>query len=233
MEPVGRMNGDSLPVSAFVDYADGTVPAGRRCLREARRCRHRSRAGTAETTASQCNQCAYVCPHATIRPYALNAEEAADGSRRHQDGRSQGCPRASTSTPWPSARSTAWAAASASSVCPMQGPGDGRPRRASSASRRSSTTWSRTSPSRPTSPAPTTSRQGQPVPASRLLEFSGSCAGCAETALRPPRHPALRRPDVHLQRHRLLLHLGRSGCHSLRTRINKNGKGRCLGQLPV
>ena len=46
-----------------------------------------------------------------------------------------------------------------------------------------------------------------------LLEFSGSCAGCAETSYARLDHPALRRPHVHLQRHRLLLHLGRPGRH--------------------
>ena len=75
MEPVGRMNGDSLPVSAFVDYADGTFQQGAAAY-EKRGVSVTVPEWTSETCA-QCNQCAYVCPHATIRPYTLNAEEAA------------------------------------------------------------------------------------------------------------------------------------------------------------
>ena len=75
MEPVGRMNGDSLPVSAFVDYADGTFQQGAAAY-EKRGVSVTVPEWTAETCA-QCNQCAYVCPHATIRPYTLTAEEAA------------------------------------------------------------------------------------------------------------------------------------------------------------
>ena len=75
MEPVGRMNGDSLPVSAFVDYADGTFQQGAAAY-EKRGVSVTVPEWTAETCA-QCNQCAYVCPHATSRPYTLAAEEAA------------------------------------------------------------------------------------------------------------------------------------------------------------
>ncbi len=73
-EPVDRMDGDSLPVSAFVDRADGTFEQGASAY---------EKRGVAVNvpewnpdTCVQCNQCAFVCPHATIRPFALNAEEA-------------------------------------------------------------------------------------------------------------------------------------------------------------
>ena len=106
--PWARMNGDSLPVSAFVDYADGTFQQGAAAY-EKRGVAVTVPEWTAETCA-QCNQCAYVCPHATIRPYALNAEEAAPRLPKAPRWSITRCPRASTSTPWPSARSTAWAA---------------------------------------------------------------------------------------------------------------------------
>ena len=64
----------------------------------------------------QCNQCAFVCPHATIRPFAMNAEEAAARSgtdQVHRKDDRQGL-RGSTSSPWLSARWTAWDARSAS-----------------------------------------------------------------------------------------------------------------------
>ena len=75
MEPVGRMDGDSLPVSAFANgHEDGTFCQGASAY---------EKRGVAvsvpewdQTKCIQCNQCSYVCPHATIRPYALTEEEA-------------------------------------------------------------------------------------------------------------------------------------------------------------
>ena len=73
--PVSLMNGDALPVSTFVDHVDGTFPQGAAAY---------EKRGVAvdvpvwhPENCIQCNQCAYVCPHATIRPFAMNEEEAA------------------------------------------------------------------------------------------------------------------------------------------------------------
>jgi pyruvate-ferredoxin/flavodoxin oxidoreductase len=74
MQPVGKMDGDSLPVSAFVDHADGTFELGAAAY-EKRGVSVMVPEWTAATCA-QCNQCAYVCPHATIRPFAMTEEEA-------------------------------------------------------------------------------------------------------------------------------------------------------------
>ena len=75
LTPVDKMDGDSLPVSAFVDHADGTFELGASAY---------EKRGVAvsvpewdSTKCIQCNQCAYVCPHATIRPFALTADELA------------------------------------------------------------------------------------------------------------------------------------------------------------
>ncbi|MBQ3816659.1 MAG: 2-oxoacid:acceptor oxidoreductase family protein, partial [Clostridia bacterium] len=75
MKPVGLMDGDSLPVSAFVDYADGTFEQGASAY---------EKRGVAvmvpewnPDTCAKCNKCAFVCPHATIRPFVLNSEEVA------------------------------------------------------------------------------------------------------------------------------------------------------------
>ena len=76
MRPVGLMNGDSLPVSAFVDHADGTFEQGASAY-EKRGVAVMVPEWNAETCA-QCNQCSFVCPHATIRPYLLTEEEAAN-----------------------------------------------------------------------------------------------------------------------------------------------------------
>ena len=75
LDPVGRMDGDSLPVSAFVNHADGTFELGASAY-EKRGVSAFVPEWNAETCA-QCSQCAFVCPHATIRPFALDAEEAA------------------------------------------------------------------------------------------------------------------------------------------------------------
>ncbi len=75
LEPVDKMDGDALPVSAFVDHVDGTFELGASAY---------EKRGVAvmvpewnEVTCAKCNKCSFVCPHATIRPFALTAEEAA------------------------------------------------------------------------------------------------------------------------------------------------------------
>ena len=75
LDPVDRMDGDSLPVSAFVDHVDGTFELGAAAY---------EKRGVAvmvptwdATKCIQCNQCSFVCPHATIRPFMLTEEEAA------------------------------------------------------------------------------------------------------------------------------------------------------------
>ncbi|HPZ01005.1 MAG TPA: 2-oxoacid:acceptor oxidoreductase family protein, partial [Clostridiales bacterium] len=75
MEPVGNMDGYGLSVSAFAEHADGTFELGASAY-EKRGVAVMVPEWTAETCA-KCNKCAYVCPHATIRPFALNAEEKA------------------------------------------------------------------------------------------------------------------------------------------------------------
>ena len=74
LDPVDKMDGDSLPVSAFMPHVDGQWELGAAAY---------EKRGVAvsvptwdETKCIQCNNCAYVCPHATIRPFALTEEEA-------------------------------------------------------------------------------------------------------------------------------------------------------------
>ena len=73
--PVGAMKGDSLSVAKFAKYADGTFPQGSSAY---------EKRGVAVSvpqwnpeTCIQCNNCAFVCPHACIRPFAMTEEEAA------------------------------------------------------------------------------------------------------------------------------------------------------------
>jgi pyruvate:ferredoxin (flavodoxin) oxidoreductase, homodimeric len=73
VEPINAQKGDFLPVSAFVGREDGTFPQGTAAY---------EKRGVAvdlpawnKDTCIQCNQCAYVCPHAAIRPFLLTEEE--------------------------------------------------------------------------------------------------------------------------------------------------------------
>ncbi|MBN1950224.1 MAG: pyruvate:ferredoxin (flavodoxin) oxidoreductase [Bacteroidales bacterium] len=73
--PINNLKGDDLPVSAFLGREDGTFPAGTTAF---------EKRGIAVNVPEwipenciQCNQCAYVCPHACIRPFLLDEKEAA------------------------------------------------------------------------------------------------------------------------------------------------------------
>ena len=72
---VSAQEGNSLPVSAFTEYADGSTPSGSSA--------YEKRGITVKVpvwnpdNCIQCNFCAYVCPHAVIRPVAMTADEAA------------------------------------------------------------------------------------------------------------------------------------------------------------
>ena len=75
VDPVDAMRGDALPVSAFRGCADGTFPQGAAAY---------EKRGVAvfvpvwkPENCVQCNNCAFVCPHAAIRPFAMTEEEAA------------------------------------------------------------------------------------------------------------------------------------------------------------
>ena len=75
VRPINAQNGDLLPVSAFKGYEDGTWPQGTSAYEK------RGVSVFVPTWEAdnciQCNKCAYVCPHACIRPFVMNDEEAA------------------------------------------------------------------------------------------------------------------------------------------------------------
>ena len=72
---VNAQEGNSLPVSAFKDYVDGTTPSGAAAY-EKRGIAVNVPVWNPENCI-QCNRCSFVCPHAVIRPVAMTAEEAA------------------------------------------------------------------------------------------------------------------------------------------------------------
>ncbi|MEG2058446.1 MAG: pyruvate:ferredoxin (flavodoxin) oxidoreductase [Lachnospiraceae bacterium] len=82
MNPINALKGDDLPVSAFKNNPDGTVPLGTS--------KYEKRGVSVDvptwdtTNCIQCNQCSYVCPHAAIRPFLLNQEESANAPKEYK-----------------------------------------------------------------------------------------------------------------------------------------------------
>ena len=74
--PINNLNGDDLPVSAFIGREDGTFPAGTTEYEKRGIAVHVPE--WIPDSCTQCNQCAYVCPHAAIRPFLLTDEELAN-----------------------------------------------------------------------------------------------------------------------------------------------------------
>ena len=179
MEPVGRMDGDSLPVSAFAEnHADGTFEQGAAAYEK------RGVAVNVPTWDSakciQCNQCSYVCPHATIRPYALTEEEAknAPAAAKIVDvkaGRGKGVYKFSIAV----SPLDCMGCGVCVGICPVKAlemvPQE------SQADQQPVFDYMVAKVADKADMADTTSVKGsqfnQP-----LLEFSGSCAGCAETS---------------------------------------------------
>ena len=181
-------------------------------------------------TCIQCNQCAFVCPHATIRPFALTDEELASGP-----GSDQACSRQAArwaltcSTRLPSRRSTAWAAACASSsarptsltMMPMADTLDEQPvfdycvskvaRKPELEATRRSRAASSSSPCS-SSPAPAPAAPRPPMPA-----WSPSCSAIACTS--PTRRAAPPSGAVRQRRRP--------------TRVNADGHGPAWSNSPV
>lgn len=75
LRPINAQKGDDLPVSTFVDYQDGVMPLGTSRY-EKRKIATRVPVWNSDECI-QCNQCAYVCPHAVIRPFLLDEKDMA------------------------------------------------------------------------------------------------------------------------------------------------------------
>ena len=176
MMPVGNMDGDSLPVSAFKDCADGQFELGASAY---------EKRGVAvmvphwdETKCIQCNQCAFVCPHATIRPFGLNEEEAAKApeSLRTLDvnvPKNTGLKFAITVSPL-----DCMGCGVCADVCPKDAL-TMVPAEEELVSQEGFDYCVANVSEKPELQGPTTKGSQFKTP---LLEFSGSCAGCAETS---------------------------------------------------
>ncbi len=177
--PVAKMVGDTLPVSAFVDHADGQFPEGAAAY---------EKRGVAVSVPEwdaakciQCNQCAYVCPHATIRPFALSAAEvaAAPKALKTKQMTGKGCEEYQfTQAISPL---DCMGCGVCAEVCPAPGKALTMVAQESQADQQAVFDYAVANVDKKPGMMSETSVKGsqfnQP-----LLEFSGSCAGCAETA---------------------------------------------------
>ena len=179
MEPIGIMDGDSLPVSTFVDNADGQFELGASAY---------EKRGTAVSVPEwnpeaciQCNQCAFVCSHATIRPFLVSEDEikAAPDNMKVADTKPKASEYKFTMSVSPL---DCMGCGECITVCPAAAKGALKmvPQESQAAEQPVFDYLVATVGRKPGAPADTTvkgSQFNQP-----LLEFSGSCAGCAETS---------------------------------------------------
>lgn len=179
MEPVAKMDGDSLPVSAFMDHVDGQFEQGASAY---------EKRGVAVMVPEwipenciQCNQCAFVCPHATIRPFALTADEVAKAPAAFKGKQmtGKGCENytfAMTISPL-----DCMGCGVCANVCPAPNKALKMVPQESQAAQQEVFDYAVANIRKKDGMMAETTVKGsqfnQP-----LLEFSGSCAGCAETS---------------------------------------------------
>ena len=182
LDPIGLMDGDSLPVSAFKDIADGQFETGASAY---------EKRGTAVMVPEwspeaciQCNSCAFVCSHATIRPFILNQDEvkAAPDNIKLSDAKhaaDEGMKFTMSVSPL-----DCMGCGECVTVCPMAAKGALKmvPRESQDAEQPVFNYLVENVGKKELKPVftdktPIGSQYNQP-----LLEFSGSCAGCAETS---------------------------------------------------
>lgn len=176
MNPINLMDGDSLPVSAFVDHIDGQFEIGASAY---------EKRGIAVSvpewnpeTCIQCNQCAFVCSHATIRPYMLSEDEvkAAPSNIKLADTKPKASEYKYTMSVSPL---DCMGCGECVTVCPTNAI-TMVPQESQAEEQPVFNYLVANVGKKPGMPADTTvkgSQFNQP-----LLEFSGSCAGCAETS---------------------------------------------------
>ncbi len=176
MDPISLMDGDSLPVSAFSENPDGQFELGAAAYEK------RGTAVTVPTWSAekciQCNQCAFVCSHATIRPFMLSDEEvkAAPEQIKLADMKPKAGEYKYTMSVSPL---DCMGCGECITVCPV-GAIEMVPQESQAAEQPVFDYLVANVGKKPGMPADNTVKGpqfNQP-----LLEFSGSCAGCAETS---------------------------------------------------
>ncbi len=179
LNPISKMDGDSLPVSAFEKYVDGQFEQGASAY---------EKRGVAVSVPEwdpnvciQCNSCAFVCPHATIRPFCLTADEVANApaALKMADTKPKAGEYKFAMTVSPL---DCMGCGVCVEVCPMAAKGALKMApQESQADQQEVFNYCveniRKKPGMPKEDSVKGSQFNQP-----LLEFSGSCAGCAETS---------------------------------------------------
>ena len=180
LDPIGLMDGDSLPVSAFKDIADGQFETGASAY---------EKRGTAvmvpewdPASCAQCNSCAFVCSHATIRPFILDADEAAKAPSQIKLADSKHAVDTSMKYVMTVSPLDCMGCGECVTVCPKAGEALKMvPQESQAAEQPVFDYLVANVGKKEIKPAlvetPIGSQYNQP-----LLEFSGSCAGCAETS---------------------------------------------------
>ncbi|MDD6845716.1 MAG: pyruvate:ferredoxin (flavodoxin) oxidoreductase [Clostridia bacterium] len=180
LDPIALMDGDSLPVSAFKDIADGQFETGASAY---------EKRGTAvmvpewdPASCAQCNSCAFVCSHATIRPFILDADEAAKAPSQIKLADSKHAVDASMKYVMTVSPLDCMGCGECVTVCPKAGEALKMvPQESQAAEQPVFDYLVANVGKKEIKPAlvetPIGSQYNQP-----LLEFSGSCAGCAETS---------------------------------------------------
>jgi pyruvate-ferredoxin/flavodoxin oxidoreductase len=178
LNPIALMDGDNLPVSAFVDYTDGQFEIGASAY---------EKRGIAVSVPEwdaekciQCNNCAFVCSHATIRPFLLSEDEvkAAPANIKLADTKPKAGEYKFTMSVSPL---DCMGCGECVTVCPVKDKAIKMVPQETQADEQPVFDYLVANVGKkPGVPADTTvkgSQFNQP-----LLEFSGSCAGCAETS---------------------------------------------------
>ena len=180
LDPIGKMDGDSLPVSAFKDIADGQFETGASAY---------EKRGTAvmvpewdPASCVQCNSCAFVCSHATIRPFILDAKEQAEAPSQIKLADSKHATDTTMKYTMSVSPLDCMGCGECVTVCPKAGEALKMVPQESQAEEQPVFDYLVANVGKKDiKPAlvntPIGSQYNQP-----LLEFSGSCAGCAETA---------------------------------------------------
>ena len=180
LDPIGKMDGDSLPVSAFKDIADGQFETGASAY---------EKRGTAvmvpewdPASCVQCNSCAFVCSHATIRPFILDAKEQAEAPSQIKLADSKHATDTTMKYTMSVSPLDCMGCGECVTVCPKAGEALKMvPQEAQAEEQPVYDYLVANVGKKDIKPAlvntPIGSQYNQP-----LLEFSGSCAGCAETS---------------------------------------------------